>query len=97
MKRDSSDPTRALIPDLLAPEGYGETRRSQREDGWRRFWPASASTICRKKRSLVSRHAPLRGRPHSASVMASERIVAWICGLQHVRETIPFWAAVRSC
>ena len=30
------------------------------------------------------------GVPHSGFGMGIERAVAWICGLEHVRETIPF-------
>lgn len=92
MKRDPTDPTRVLNADLLAPEGYGEIiGGSQREDDLEAL------------RSRIREHGlpeaafgwylDLRrygSVPHSGFGYGLERLVAWICGLHHVRETIPF-------
>jgi asparaginyl-tRNA synthetase len=92
MKRDRSDPTRALCADLLAPEGYGEIiGGSQREDDY--------DTLLKR---LKEHNLPLDAFqwyldlrkygsvPHSGFGFGLERLVTWICGLEHVRESIPF-------
>jgi len=92
MKADPENSTRALGVDVLAPEGYGEIiGGGQREDNLE---------ILRHK--LHEHHLPeeafkwyldLRrfgSVPHSGFGLGIERTVGWICGLQHVRETIPF-------
>ncbi|EKD33101.1 MAG: hypothetical protein ACD_76C00094G0032 [uncultured bacterium] len=92
MKRDPVDPTRVLNADLLAPEGYGEIiGGSEREDDYNIL----VSRI--KEHNLpieaFSWYADLRkygSVPHSGFGYGLERITTWICGLQHVRETIPF-------
>ena len=92
MKRDPEDTTRALCVDVLAPEGYGEIiGGGQRED--------DLSVLAQR----ISEHGlpqeafewfkDLRrygSVPHAGFGMGIERAVAWICGLHHVRETIPF-------
>jgi len=92
MKRDPEDPTRVLNADLLAPEGYGEIiGGSQREDDYE-------TLLARLKEHHLSEDAfkwylDLRkygSVPHSGFGYGLERLVAWICGLHHVRETIPF-------
>jgi asparaginyl-tRNA synthetase len=92
MKRDPQDESRALCADLLAPEGYGEIiGGSQREDDY--------DTLLKriKEHELDSKdfdsYLDLRkygSVPHSGFGVGLERLVAWICGLKHVRETIPF-------
>ena len=92
MKRDPSDPTRVLNADLLAPEGYGEViGGSQREDDY----DALVSRV--REHNLPEKefqwYLDLRkygSVPHSGFGYGLERLVAWICGLHHVRETIPF-------
>lgn len=92
MKRDPADPRFALNNDLLAPEGYGEIiGGSQREDDL-------DALIARIKEHNLPMEAfewylDLRrygSVPHSGFGYGLERIVAWVCGLHHVRETIPF-------
>ena len=52
---------------------------------------ASRSTTCRRKRSSgISTCAATASVPHGGFGMGIERVVAWICGLEHVRETIPY-------
>ncbi len=92
MKRDDSDPRYALCDDLLAPEGYGEIiGAGQRED--------DLDTL---KSSIEAHGLPLEpfewyldlrrygSVPHAGFGMGVERMVAWVCGLHHLRETIPF-------
>lgn len=92
MKRDPQDETRVLNSDLLAPEGYGEiSGGSQREDNYDKLLerirehqlPEDAFRWYLDLRKYGS-------VTHSGFGYGLERIVAWICGLHHVRETIPF-------
>ncbi len=92
MKRDPDDPKLALAVDLLAPEGYGEIiGGGQREDSLEEL------------EQRIEQHgldpAPLEwyldlrrygSVPHSGFGLGIERTVAWIAGVRHVRETIPF-------
>jgi len=92
MKRDPEDDSKALCVDLLAPEGYGEIiGGSQREDDY--------DTLVEriKEHNLpmdaFSWYLDLRkygSVPHSGFGFGLERLVTWICGLDHVRESIPF-------
>jgi asparaginyl-tRNA synthetase len=92
MKRDPENPNVCLNADLLAPEGYGEViGGSQREDDY-------DTLLQRIQENNLPREAfewylDLRrygSVPHSGFGYGLERLVAWICGLHHVRETIPF-------
>ncbi len=92
MKRDPLDPTLSLSVDMLAPEGYGEIiGGSQREDD-----PAALEAMIREhKLPLEAFEWYLDVRrygtfPHSGFGLGLERTVGWICGIRHVRETIPF-------
>lgn len=91
MKRDETEKL-AICADLLAPEGYGEIiGGSQREDDLKLL-----------KKWMKEHNTPEKGLewymdlrrygsvPHSGFGYGLERIVGWICGLNHVRETIPF-------
>ena len=92
MQPDSAQPNRALSVDVLAPEGYGEII-----GGGERI--ADLNLL---QRRLEEQHLPpepfqwyldLRKYgtfPHAGFGMGIERVVAWVCGLDHVRETIPF-------
>jgi len=92
MEPDPENPKYALCVDVLAPEGYGEII-----GGSQRI--ASFDLL----KQLIEEHQlPLDAFqwyldlrrygsvPHSGFGMGIERAVAWICGLEHVRETIPF-------
>lgn len=91
MKRDETDKL-ALGMDILAPEGYGEiVGGSQREDSLEVLEERIAEEGLDK--SVFEWYLDLRrfgSVPHSGYGLGIERTVAWICGLQHVRETIPF-------
>jgi asparaginyl-tRNA synthetase len=92
MKRDPSNPDLALALDVLAPEGYGEIiGGSQREDDY--------DTLVKRieenglPREAFEWYLDLRrygSVPHSGFGLGLERTVSWICGLDHLRETIPF-------
>lgn len=90
MKRDDSG--HALCADLLAPEGYGEIiGGSQREDDY----DILLERIKEHKLPLDEFQWYLDLRKygsvqHGGFGFGLERIVAWVCGIPHVRETIPF-------
>lgn len=92
MKRDPQNRELALCADLLAPEGFGEIiGGSQREDSYDVL-----------KQRIEEHNLPIAkfqwyldlrrygSVPHSGFGYGLERIVGWICGVPHVRETIPF-------
>jgi asparaginyl-tRNA synthetase len=92
MKRDPKNPKLALAVDVLAPEGYGEiVGGSQREDDL-------TALLDRIKEQNLPQEAfewyiDLRrygSVPHSGFGLGVERTVSWICGLEHLREAIPF-------
>jgi asparaginyl-tRNA synthetase len=92
MQPDPQDPSKALCVDVLAPEGYGEIiGGSQRVDSY----DLLKSRIEAHNLPLAAFQWYLDLRkygsvPHAGFGMGIERVVAWICGLDHVRETIPF-------
>lgn len=92
MKRDPNDPTHVLNSDLLAPEGYGEIiGGSQREDEYEALLARIREHNLPEKDFAWYLDLRKYGSvPHSGFGYGLERIVAWICGLHHVRETIPF-------
>lgn len=92
MQPDSENPGKALCVDILAPEGHGEiiggSQRIHDHD------------LLLKR--IQDHHLPVEAFqwyldlrkygtvPHSGFGMGIERVVSWICKLDHVRETIPF-------
>jgi len=92
MKPDPARPDRALCSDLLAPEGYGEViGGSQRIDDLalldQRIAEHGLPADAFKWYTDIRRYGSV---PHSGFGIGLERTVAWICGLEHVREAIPF-------
>ena len=92
MQPDPEDMRLALCVDMLAPEGYGEI-----VGGSQRLDDLEALLARIKEHNLPQEplewYLDLRrygSVPHSGFGMGIERLVAWICGLHHVRETIPF-------
>lgn len=92
MKPDPDNPALALNDDLLAPEGYGEiVGGSQRIDDLELLEKRIEEHGLPKE--AFGWYLDLRrygSVPHSGFGIGLERTVAWICGLHHVRETIPF-------
>ncbi len=92
MKRDPEEPQFALAMDMLAPEGYGEIiGGSQREDDYdtllQRIREHNLSEEAFKWYLDLRKYGSV---PHSGFGLGIERTVAWITGVKHVRETIPF-------
>jgi asparaginyl-tRNA synthetase len=92
MKPDPDRPELALGVDVLAPEGYGEII-----GGGQRLDDEALLLQRIKEHNLPQEafewYADLRRYgtvPHGGFGMGIERAVAWICGLEHVRETIPY-------
>ncbi len=92
MKRAPDNEELALGMDVLAPEGYGEiVGGGQRED--------NHDTLVKR---ILKHDLPMTpfkwyldlriygSVPHSGFGLGIERTVAWICGIKHIRETIPF-------
>jgi asparaginyl-tRNA synthetase len=92
MKRDPEDPRLALAMDVIAPDGYGEIiGGSQREDDLATLEQRIAEHNL--PREAFEWYLDLRrygSVPHAGFGLGVERTVQWICGLHHVRETIPF-------
>ena len=92
MKADPADPRLALCVDVLAPEGYGEIiGGGQREDDLAALESRIAAHDLPAE--AFGWYLDLRrygSVPHAGFGMGIERMVAWLCGLHHVRETIPF-------
>ena len=92
MKRDPKDDRLSLSCDLLAPEGYGEiVGGGEREDSLDRL----VGRIREHELPLEAFEWYLDLRrygsvPHSGFGMGIERTLTWICGIEHLRETIPF-------
>ena len=92
MKRDPHNPKVARSVDVLAPEGYGEIiGGGQREDDLATL--EAGITKHGLSHAAFSWYLDLRrygSVPHAGFGLGVERTLAWICGLHHVRETIPF-------
>ncbi|MCK9483160.1 MAG: asparagine--tRNA ligase [Candidatus Marinimicrobia bacterium] len=92
MKRDPQNPDIVLGDDLIAPEGYGEIiGGSQREDDY----DLLLQRMIGEKMPLAEYQWFLDLRkygsvPHSGFGVGLERLVTWIAGVPHIRETIPF-------
>jgi asparaginyl-tRNA synthetase len=92
MKPDPDEPDKALCVDVLAPEGYGEII-----GGGQRLDDLDLLLQRIKEHELPQEsfewYLDLRrygSVPHGGFGMGIERCVSWICGLEHVRETIPY-------
>ncbi|KAA3617445.1 MAG: asparagine--tRNA ligase [Calditrichaeota bacterium] len=92
MKRDEDNPKLALAMDMLAPEGYGEIiGGSQREDDHQVLLQrVKEHNLPEKAFAWYLDIRKYGSVPHSGFGLGIERTVSWICGLSHVRETIPF-------
>jgi asparaginyl-tRNA synthetase len=92
MKRDPENPELALAVDVIAPEGYGEIiGGSQREDDLDELLKRIKEHDLPQE--FFEWYLDLRkygSVPHSGFGLGLERTVSWICGLDHLREAIPF-------
>ncbi|MBW5466707.1 asparagine--tRNA ligase [Brevibacillus formosus] len=92
MKPHPERPEVVLCADMIAPEGYGEIiGGSQRIDDpellEKRFAEHELSEEAYRWYMDLRKYGTV---PHSGFGLGLERTIAWICGLDHVRETIPF-------
>jgi asparaginyl-tRNA synthetase len=92
MEPDPQRPELALCVDVLAPEGYGEIiggsqRMASHELLLQRIHEHGLPEEAFKWYLDLRKFGSV---PHGGFGMGIERAVAWICGLEHVRETIPF-------
>jgi asparaginyl-tRNA synthetase len=92
MKENPVDPRTVLCDDLLAPEGYGEIiGGSQREDDHDKLLERIREEGLPE--ASYDWYLDLRrygSFPHSGFGLGVERTVTWICGIDHLRETIAF-------
>jgi asparaginyl-tRNA synthetase len=92
MKPDPESPDKALCVDVLAPEGYGEIigggqRLDDLELLQRRIREHELPESAFEWYLDLRRYGTV---PHGGFGMGVERCVAWLCRLEHVRETIPY-------
>jgi asparaginyl-tRNA synthetase len=92
MKPDPAQPDRALCVDVLAPEGYGEIiGGGQRLDDYdllvQRIKEHNLPVEAFEWYLDLRRYGSV---PHGGFGMGIERCVSWICGLEHLREAIPY-------
>ena len=92
MKSDPERPDLSLSVDVLAPEGYGEIiGGGERLDDYEVLLERIRTHELPQE--AFEWYLDLRrygSVPHAGFGMGLERVVSWICGLEHVRETIPF-------
>ncbi|MDT5270044.1 MAG: asparaginyl-tRNA synthetase [Acidobacteriota bacterium] len=92
MKRDPERDDLALGVDVLAPEGYGEVIGGGERATSLEFLEEQLK-IHDLPREAFEWYLDLRrygSVPHAGFGMGIERCVAWMCGIEHIRETIPF-------
>ena len=92
MKEDPDDPSLYKCSDLLAPEGYGEIiggseRETDLEMMLRRMREEGVPIEPYEWYLDLRRFGSV---PHSGFGLGVERVVRWICGLEHIRDAIPF-------
>ncbi len=92
MKRDPKNPDLALCVDMLAPEGYGEIiGGGQREDDYQTLLKRlEEHNLPREPYEWYLDLRRYGSVPHAGFGLGIERTIAWISGVRHVRETIPF-------
>tara|TARA_B100000029_G_scaffold289450_1_gene283167 strand:- start:1660 stop:2952 length:1293 start_codon:yes stop_codon:yes gene_type:complete len=92
MKRDPENEKVVLGMDILAPEGYGEiVGGSERETDINVLLDRiKEENLNQKDYEWYLDLRRFGSVPHSGFGMGIERVVAWVCGISHIRETIPF-------
>jgi asparaginyl-tRNA synthetase len=92
MERDAESPRHSLSVDCLAPEGYGEITGGGQRSADLAYLEGQIEAHGLPRRAFewyldLRRYGSV---PHAGFGIGVERTLAWICGLEHVRETIPF-------
>lgn len=92
MKRDPENPNLSLSVDIIAPEGYGEiVGGAQREDDFKTLIERiDAHNLPRESFEWYLDLRRYGSVPHAGFGLGLERCLAWICGLEHIRETVPY-------
>jgi len=90
--RDPKDPKTALCFDMIAPEGYGEIiggseRSLDIEDMTKRLKTMGENVENYQWYFDLRRYGSV---PHAGYGLGVERVVAWICGLDNIKDAIPF-------
>ena len=90
--RDPKDPKTALCFDMIAPEGYGEiiggSQRSLDVEDMKKRLKAMGEPVENYKWYFDLRR--FGSVPHAGYGLGVERVVAWICGIDNIKDTIPF-------
>jgi asparaginyl-tRNA synthetase len=92
MARDAERPELALGVDVLAPEGYGEVIGGGERATSLEFLKEQIA-LHQLPQEAFEWYLDLRrygSVPHAGFGMGIERCTAWMCGIEHIRETIPF-------
>ncbi len=92
MARDPERDELALGVDVLAPEGYGEVIGGGERATSLEFLEQQIA-LHELPKEAFEWYLDLRrygSVPHAGFGMGIERCTAWMCGIEHVRETIPF-------
>ena len=92
MKRDSENPERVLNDDLIATDNGGEIiGGSEREDDYDKLLERiKAEGLNVEDYQWYLDLRKYGSVPHSGFGIGLERIVRWVCGVEHIRECIPF-------
>ncbi|HNQ43244.1 MAG TPA: asparagine--tRNA ligase, partial [Candidatus Cloacimonadota bacterium] len=92
MKRDPDNDDLVLGSDLIAPEGFGEIiGGSQREDDHNLLLERmKAENMPLEQYQWFLDLRKYGSVPHSGFGIGLERLVTWMSGIHHIRETIPF-------
>jgi len=90
--RDPKDPKTALCFDMIAPESYGEiiggSQRSLDVEDMKKRLKAMGEPVENYKWYFDLRR--FGSVPHAGYGLGVERVVAWICGIDNIKDTIPF-------
>ncbi len=92
MKRDPNDESLSLSVDMIGPEGSGELiGGGQREDDYKTLLKRlKENNLPEKSYEWYLDLRKFGTCPHGGFGLGLERTIGWICGVKHVRETIPF-------
>ncbi|MFC1648008.1 amino acid--tRNA ligase-related protein, partial [Nanoarchaeota archaeon] len=89
---DPKDPKVALCLDMIAPEGYGEiiggSQRSMDIDDMKKRLKDMGENP--KSYQWYFDCREYGGVPHSGYGLGVERVVSWLCGLDDIKDTIPY-------
>ncbi|MCU0860873.1 MAG: asparagine--tRNA ligase [Methanomassiliicoccales archaeon] len=99
MKEDPEEPSTVKCADMLAPEGYGEIiGGSERETDLDKLVERlQALEIPMEAYQWYLDLRRFGSVPHSGFGLGIERVVRWVCRLEHIRDAVPFPRTVARC